>query len=186
MVTTRAIPTAEAAAPMKPQPRRSASTEKCTFTGSGIIFSLRSSTSSPSWQAQARKLAREALKSGKSWSDIATENGIDPQILIDAHVALISEQLTAKVSDGLIDQDTADGILAIVKAKAADFINGEHRAKGEALKGWQPWRPSQVQRQRRLPIQEIQRLQKAGALRTGLLPATSLETSSETKNVVAA
>lgn len=79
--------------------------------------------------------AIEAIKSGKSWADIAVEHDVDPQVLIDAIVSRVGEQVTAKVADGLIDQDRADGMLADMESKAAAFVNGEHEAKGRYCEG---------------------------------------------------
>lgn len=75
---------------------------------------------------------RSRLADGKSLADIAADEGIDVQSLIDAIVAEITEHVNEEVADGEITQEEADERLADVDEHVIDMVNasGEFRAGG--------------------------------------------------------
>ncbi|MEM7142237.1 MAG: hypothetical protein AAF548_14530 [Actinomycetota bacterium] len=68
---------------------------------------------------------REAIQGGSSLADIAAEQGVDSQELVDAIVAATEERVNGAVENGRIDQERADEILAGAADKAEDVVNGE-------------------------------------------------------------
>ena len=62
----------------------------------------------------ADKLGMEAtdllteLRDGKSIADVAGEKGVDTQVIVDAYLAQVQEDLDAAVADGRITQNQAD------------------------------------------------------------------------------
>ena len=68
---------------------------------------------------------RTELLDGKSLADIATENGVEPQAVIDALVAEATTQIDQAVTDGRIDADRAAELKADVERHVTDLVNGE-------------------------------------------------------------
>ncbi|MEN8098223.1 MAG: hypothetical protein ABFQ89_04045, partial [Chloroflexota bacterium] len=69
------------------------------------------------------------LSDGKSLNDVITENGLDPQEVIDAHLTQLEENLSQMVEDGKITQEQADSMLEQASETAPDHLDGsfEHR-----------------------------------------------------------
>ena len=67
---------------------------------------------------------RTELLDGKSLADIATENGVEPQAVIDALVAEAMTHLDQAVADGRIDADQADDLEADLSETITDLVNG--------------------------------------------------------------
>jgi hypothetical protein len=62
------------------------------------------------------------LQEGKSIADVAGEKGVDTQVIIDAYVAQIQEDLDEAVADGRITQKQADYQLEQVKQRVTDQL----------------------------------------------------------------
>ena len=68
---------------------------------------------------------REQLRAGSTLGDIATEQGLDPQEVVDAIVAEMTERVDAAVADGKLDADAAAERLAEAEERIADrVLNG--------------------------------------------------------------
>ena len=74
---------------------------------------------------------RAALKAGQSLADLATAKGVDPQKVIDALMAPITERANAAVTSGKLTQAQADQHLAEAKTRITDFVNGKAPALGD-------------------------------------------------------
>lgn len=72
---------------------------------------------------------REALADGSSLADLAEEQGVDSQDLVDAIVAATEERVNGAVENGRIDQEKADEILAGAEDKAESIVNGEFEGR---------------------------------------------------------
>jgi polyhydroxyalkanoate synthesis regulator phasin len=68
---------------------------------------------------------RSELSDGKTIADIAEEQGVDVQDVIDDIVAAQRERLDEAVADGDLTQDEADEILANAEERVTAFVNGE-------------------------------------------------------------
>jgi len=68
---------------------------------------------------------REAVAGGQSLADVAAEQGVDTQDLIDAIVDAAEERVNGALENGRIDQAKADEILAGAEERADDIVNGE-------------------------------------------------------------
>lgn len=68
---------------------------------------------------------REAIAGGQTLADVAAEQGVDTQDLIDAIVDAAEERVATGVENGRIDQERADEILAGAEEKAEDLVSGE-------------------------------------------------------------
>lgn len=68
---------------------------------------------------------RAALRSGQSLADLATSKGVDPQKVIDALMAQITERANAAVTAGKLTREQADRHLAEAKTRITDFVNGK-------------------------------------------------------------
>jgi hypothetical protein len=82
-----------------------------------------------------RSELREAIAGGQSLADVAAEQGVDTQELIDALVDAAEERVAAALENGRIDQEKADEILADAAERAEDVVNGQfdfggHRGPG--------------------------------------------------------
>lgn len=66
---------------------------------------------------------REQLRAGSTLGDIATEQGLDPQDVVDVIVAEMTERVDAAVADGKIDADAAAEKLADAEERIADRVN---------------------------------------------------------------
>ena len=65
----------------------------------------------------------EAIESGKTIADVATENNLDPQTIIDAIVAEENAFIDELLADGEIDEAEAEEWRAEVATYAAEFVN---------------------------------------------------------------
>jgi hypothetical protein len=72
------------------------------------------------------------LRNDKSIADVAKEKGVDTQVIIDAYLAKLTENLNQAVTDGKITQETADSML--VQAKQ-DLPNELSNAWPEGMRG---------------------------------------------------
>jgi polyhydroxyalkanoate synthesis regulator phasin len=68
---------------------------------------------------------RSELQDGKTIAEIAEEQGVDVQDVIDDIVAAQRERLDEAVADGDLTQDEADEILAGAEDRVTAFVNGE-------------------------------------------------------------
>jgi polyhydroxyalkanoate synthesis regulator phasin len=66
---------------------------------------------------------REQLRAGSTLGDIATEQGLDPQDVVDAIVAEMTERVDAAVADGKLDADAAAEKLAEAEERISDRVN---------------------------------------------------------------
>ena len=74
---------------------------------------------------------KTALADGKSIADVAAEQGVEVQEVIDAIVTATTERVNAAVEAGRIDQDRADEILDNAEERATEFVNSDReRANG--------------------------------------------------------
>ena len=78
--------------------------------------------------ASVLKLTEAELKtqvqSGKTLAQIATAQGVDVKLVVDAIVADIKSHIASEVTSGEITQAQADTKLADVVARATDMVNG--------------------------------------------------------------
>lgn len=85
--------------------------------------------------AEAIGLDAEVLRSGfadgQTLAEIAEENGVDPQVVIDALIAQATERIDAKVADGDLTEDEAAERLAEATDRAEDHVYAEPPAEGE-------------------------------------------------------
>ncbi|MGC8958485.1 MAG: hypothetical protein ACP5OO_01700 [Chloroflexia bacterium] len=65
----------------------------------------------------------KALQEGKSIADIAKEKGVDPQTIVDAYLAKVSDNLKQAVEDGRLTQKMADAMLEQAREQVTDQIN---------------------------------------------------------------
>ena len=65
---------------------------------------------------------REQLRDGATLGDIATAQGIDPQDVVDAIVAEMTERVDAAVADGKLDADAAAERLAEAEQRVSDRV----------------------------------------------------------------
>ncbi len=67
----------------------------------------------------------EALRSGQSLADVAAEQGVDTQDLIDAIVTATEERVAEALDSGHMEQEKADEILDGAADRAEDMVSGE-------------------------------------------------------------
>ena len=72
---------------------------------------------------------REAITGGQSLADIAADQGVDTQDLIDAIVDNAEERVNGALEAGRIDQDKADEILAGAADRAESVVNGDFEGR---------------------------------------------------------
>jgi hypothetical protein len=75
---------------------------------------------------------RSDLRDGKTVAEIATEQGVDPQTVIDALVAEVKSHLDLSVQNGRLTQAEADAKLADVTQRITDFVNNGLPQRGDA------------------------------------------------------
>lgn len=68
---------------------------------------------------------REAVMGGQSLADIAAEQGVDTQDLVDAIVSATEERVNGALESGRIDQEKADEIIGGAEDRAEAMLNGE-------------------------------------------------------------
>jgi hypothetical protein len=66
-----------------------------------------------------------ALEDGRSIADVAEEQGVDVQEVVDALVAAATERLDQAVEDGRVDEDRADEIKAALPEHIAAMVERE-------------------------------------------------------------
>ena len=89
--------------------------------------------------ASILKLTEAELKtqvqSGKTLAQIATTQGVDIKLVVDAIVADMKSHIADEVKSGEITQAQADTKLADVTAKATERVNNVRPARGEGMQG---------------------------------------------------
>ena len=73
---------------------------------------------------------REALSEDKTIAEIATDNGVAVQRVVDAIVSDHKAHVDARVASGDITQEQADERLAKFTERVTAFVNGERRSRG--------------------------------------------------------
>jgi polyhydroxyalkanoate synthesis regulator phasin len=68
---------------------------------------------------------RDALREGSSLADLASEQGIAVDTIVDQLVAQAQERLDAAVADGRLTADEAAERLENIEAKITEMVNGE-------------------------------------------------------------
>jgi len=63
------------------------------------------------------------LQDGKSIAEVAESQGVDPQTIADAYIAVRTERLDEAVAEGRITQEQADEMLAHVTEEMAEHLN---------------------------------------------------------------
>lgn len=76
----------------------------------------------------------EAFQSGTSLADLATQQGVEVQTLVDALVDEAETNLADKVADGTITQERADSILENLEERITEGVNAE-RPRFEGRRG---------------------------------------------------
>lgn len=74
---------------------------------------------------------REQLGDGATLAEIATANGVEPQVVIDALVAEVTERLTTAVGSGRLTQEEADERLAEATERITELVNEGAPALGD-------------------------------------------------------
>ena len=75
---------------------------------------------------------RTALEDGQTLAEVATANGVEPQVVIDALVAEATTRLDEAVADGRIEQADADERLTDLTARITTAVNEGFPARGPA------------------------------------------------------
>jgi hypothetical protein len=68
---------------------------------------------------------RSALEDGRTIAEVAEEQGVDVQDLVDDIVADLRQRLDKAVAEGSLTQEDADEILAGAEERATACVNGE-------------------------------------------------------------
>lgn len=68
---------------------------------------------------------RDALQDGSTIADLAAEQGVSVDDVVDALVAQAEERVATALENGRIDQEKADEILAGAEEHAEDIVNGD-------------------------------------------------------------
>ena len=84
---------------------------------------------------------RDELAGGKTIAEVAAEQGVDVQTVIDALVADLEEHLARHVADGTLTQEQADAKAADAVERFTAMVNGElplggHRGPGGPGRGF--------------------------------------------------
>ena len=64
-----------------------------------------------------------ALRDGQSIADVANQQGVDPQAVVDALVAELEERLAERVDDGDLSQEEADAKLADAQERVDQLVH---------------------------------------------------------------
>lgn len=75
-------------------------------------------------------MLRTALREGRTVAEVATEQGVDAQVVIDAVVAEVRERVEERVAPGGLTRQQADEVLASAEARAAAFVTATVRDCG--------------------------------------------------------
>jgi polyhydroxyalkanoate synthesis regulator phasin len=73
---------------------------------------------------------RTQLRAGATLAEIAAEQGVDVQAVVDELVAEVTERVDNAVENGRIDQTEADEKLAEAEAKITDMVNNGRPERG--------------------------------------------------------
>jgi hypothetical protein len=73
---------------------------------------------------------RTELRSGTTVAEIATEQGVDPQTVIDALVAEADSHLDLSVENGRLTQEEADARLAEITERITDMVENGRPQRG--------------------------------------------------------
>lgn len=76
---------------------------------------------------------RDALQSGQSLADIAADQGVSTDDLVDAIVDQVEERVNGALESGRIDDEKAAEILAGAEARAEAIVSGEFTPRGHGL-----------------------------------------------------
>ena len=77
---------------------------------------------------------RTALRDGATLADLATDNGVDPQTVVDARVAEITERVDAAVADGRLTADEAAEKLADLEERVTTRVNEGRPERGDRMR----------------------------------------------------
>ena len=72
----------------------------------------------------------EALEDGRTIAEVAGEQGVDVQVVVDAIVAAQRERVEEAVADGDLTSEQADEVLAGAEERAADLVDGRLPVRG--------------------------------------------------------
>ena len=72
---------------------------------------------------------RTALRDGQTIADLAAEQGVSVDSLVDSLVAAMDERLSTAVEEGRITQERADEMRANADEHLTAFVNGEHQPR---------------------------------------------------------
>jgi polyhydroxyalkanoate synthesis regulator phasin len=72
-----------------------------------------------------------ALRGGSTIAEVAQSKGVEPQVVVDAIVAQMSERIDQAVTDGKIDADQAAEMKEQAAQRATDLVNGELPVRGD-------------------------------------------------------
>ena len=73
---------------------------------------------------------RTALQDGETIAEVAGEEGVDVQAVVNAIVAAHREHLDAEVADGDLTREQADEMLTLAEERAGALVNGKMPAFG--------------------------------------------------------
>jgi polyhydroxyalkanoate synthesis regulator phasin len=73
---------------------------------------------------------RTAVESGKTIAQVAADQGVDVQVVIDALIAEKTNHIADEVSSGEITQEEADAKLAELETRVTDMVNNPRPAEG--------------------------------------------------------
>jgi len=71
-----------------------------------------------------------ALESGKTIAQVAADQGVDVQVVIDALTAGMTNHINEEVANGELTQEEADAKLADLSTHIADMVNNPRPAEG--------------------------------------------------------
>jgi len=71
-----------------------------------------------------------ALESGKTIAQVAADQGVDVQVVIDALTAGMTSHINEEVANGELTQEEADAKLADLSARITDMVNNPRPAEG--------------------------------------------------------
>lgn len=74
---------------------------------------------------------REQLRDGNSLADVATANGVDPQVVVDALVDEAEARLATALEEGKIDEARHAEITAELDERITARVNGERPDRGD-------------------------------------------------------
>lgn len=76
-----------------------------------------------------------ALESGKTIAQVAADQGVDVQVVIDALTAGMTSHINEEVANGELTQEEADAKLADLSTHITDMVNNPRPAEGPGGKG---------------------------------------------------